>query len=699
MGSIQRSSCTSRKIAITSKAMNKDTAEVRKKAVRLFSYLKDVTRLRTAVVRDLSAYESVLWFNDVPREPGCFTVAWGAQREETEMWLEVEKHDEPRLPAIPEVCRLWVDLSDLQSDDAEPRLREQISAPTESPVAGRTESEEEETESLKLADRPNVRAQWAKYVEERWKPWAERHRSWRKIQQVYGRLFTMYQQQKRLGEAFELVLGLGLLSWTTPSAQRVRRHLLVGQANLSFDANRGTISVQAASDGVKLTLETDMLEPAESPPAEQQLAIDAALQAISESPWEKPTVEQVIRSWVYALDSRAEYQDELQPPSDVSCQPTVVFAPALILRKRSSQNLIRLVDEIIRNINSGGAVPIGIQRLCEIIDDREISRCEAESDNPKIGDVDNEVYFPLLANEEQRQIVGRLRNAPGVVVQGPPGTGKSHTIANLICHLLANGQRVLVASQTPRALKVLKDKIPKQLSALAVSLLGNDAFALKDLEDSVLGITERHYAWNSVRNAQEIKELESNLADCRRKIANIERLLRELREKESYEHRVADGAYSGTAISISKRVAQEAAQHDWFPDQLREDTKIPFNAEAFGRLLHAYRHLTPARLAELRHLVVASTRLPDTEVFLQMIGAERRAQELCKKHAVRAERPSLRVLSQARAGDRTALARALVELRSALVALRRRPFDRQSRLRHPIRSGSSLARIERGNGH
>ncbi|MGE5599552.1 MAG: hypothetical protein ACM3XS_09250 [Bacteroidota bacterium] len=25
-------------------------------------------------------------------------------------------------------------------------------------------------------------------------------------------------------------------------------------------------------------------------------------------------------------------------------------------------------------------------------------------------------------------------------MQGPPGTGKSHTIANLICHLLATGQ-------------------------------------------------------------------------------------------------------------------------------------------------------------------------------------------------------------------------------------------------------------------
>src|SRR4029077_4857152 len=103
--------------------------------------------------------------------------------------------------------------------------------------------------------------------------------------------------------------------------------------------------------GVKLILETDMLEPAERPPVEQQLAIEAALQPATESPWENPAVEPVIRSWVHALDSRAEYRDGLHPPADASREPIAVFAPALILRKRTSRNLIRLLDEIIRNIN------------------------------------------------------------------------------------------------------------------------------------------------------------------------------------------------------------------------------------------------------------------------------------------------------------------------------------------------------------
>ena len=50
-----------------------------------------------------------------------------------------------------------------------------------------------------------------------------------------------------------------------------------------------------------------------------------------------------------------------------------------------------------------------------------------------------EIYFPLPANREQRRIVEAISHRRGVLVQGPPGTGKSHTIANLVCHLLLVG--------------------------------------------------------------------------------------------------------------------------------------------------------------------------------------------------------------------------------------------------------------------
>ena len=92
------------------------------------------------------------------------------------------------------------------------------------------------------------------------------------------------------------------------------------------------------------------------------------------------------------------------------------------------------------------------------------------------------------------------------MVQGPPGTGKSHTIPNLVCSLLGGGKRVLVTSQTPRALKVLKGMIPKEMAALCVSLLGNDSTALKELEDSVYGITTSNMIGTPQRIRRKLKD-------------------------------------------------------------------------------------------------------------------------------------------------------------------------------------------------
>ena len=75
-------------------------AELRDKGIRLFTFLKEFVQLRWVLIRDCSNYESVLWFHEVPREPPCFSIAWGAPREDDDVWLEVRKESEPPLPAI-----------------------------------------------------------------------------------------------------------------------------------------------------------------------------------------------------------------------------------------------------------------------------------------------------------------------------------------------------------------------------------------------------------------------------------------------------------------------------------------------------------------------------------------------------------------------------------------------------------------------
>src|SRR5947207_2363118 len=222
---------------------------------------------------------------------------------------------------------------------------------------------------VELSQKPDVRAKWQEYLTTRWEAWAKEHRRWKSVQQVYGNLFSIYQQQKRLGESFELRIGLGLLSWQTPTGERIYRHIIAGQANINFDANRGVISVSAAAEGIKLTLEHDMLDPSQLPTPEQHLAVEHGVQENAETPWDQNLIEPLLRRWVYAMNERGRYDSSLQPPPTASSIPQVTFAPALILRRRTARTLVKLLGDIAKNIAQDGKIPFGVQRLCRIVDD------------------------------------------------------------------------------------------------------------------------------------------------------------------------------------------------------------------------------------------------------------------------------------------------------------------------------------------
>src|SRR4029077_13946854 len=106
-----------------------------------------------------------------------------------------------------------------------------------------------EAPPLLLRDRPHVRAAYDEYVHKEWEPWARRDRPLQRAQRIYTDLFRLHQSQQRLGEAYDVVMGIRHLAWRTPAGRSIRRHLVVAQTDVRFDADRGVISVTAAVDG------------------------------------------------------------------------------------------------------------------------------------------------------------------------------------------------------------------------------------------------------------------------------------------------------------------------------------------------------------------------------------------------------------------------------------------------------------------
>ena len=125
----------------------------------------------------------------------------------------------------------------------------------------------------------------------------------------------------------------------------------------------------------------------------------------------------------------------------------------------------------------------------------------------------DEVVYPFPSNAAQRQVADALDKHEIVVVQGPPGNGKSLTIANLVAHLVAQGQRVLVSSHKTQALTVVRDKLNDTGQRfLFASLIGDGAAAKRELQKQIQDVRAFAAQANPTTLRRQLAEVESRRA-------------------------------------------------------------------------------------------------------------------------------------------------------------------------------------------
>ncbi|MBL8964363.1 MAG: AAA family ATPase [Phycisphaeraceae bacterium] len=474
-----------------------------------------------------------------------------------------------------------------------------------------------------LENHPEVAVALNDYMQASWNLWAEKHAAWVDFQEnVYSPLFVIHRDLKRLGEEFELVLGLGCLTWRTPNGQQARRHLIAAQVALEFDPAGGVFTLRPGSDGAKLALEVDMLDPSEQPTVVQMDVVRSDMAKADDDPWDFDPIDSALRGFAQAIKEDGTYDPTAYEAKGMEKLPQVAFAPALLLRRRTSRGLLLAFEAIIEQLQKGEEIPPGVKRLTKA------AAGEPQGDTPRAPSNilphtgATRVYFPLPANEDQRQIVERLDSRHGVLVQGPPGTGKSHTIANLICHLLASGERVLITAQTPRALQVLRDKLPVDIRPLCLSVLGNDKAAQDNVEDSVRNITDRADTWNNALTAEEIRKAEAELDRLTQRETTLEREVRTFREAEIHEHTIGEGAYTGTAQSIAGRVRQDAPRFAWLTDCAEPDATAPVTSDDLTAYRDGMIRVSPQRTAEVEQRRPArGSELPADDTLVRLIRA------------------------------------------------------------------------------
>ena len=579
---------------------------IRDRAKSLFGFLKALCQSRSKAIYDLDSYDRILWLGDIPSKPGCISITnhIGEESEDVDTWISIKKPKLRSYPKPPSELEPW--LYPEQLDDSTndiPDLRERIIVPhpeVETEDGEKDDSEYEELDIRTLENNPHIKDLHDEYVENKWWPWRDEDLEIRPVQDIYDSLFFIYQRQQATGEQYEIVLGYGLLEWKI-NRRNIYRHIIACQVDVKFDSRKGELTVEPASEGLRTKIEDEFIPPNARPDIEVVENINNQLLEADEDFWHAPTVRIATEQWGNELSGSSIIVKSIKKPDrDTREQPRVSFSPALILRRRTDRALIQMFDQILNELRTGNEIPPAVTRYLTVgnepaSDDVDQEEEQTGSASPAFTELDEEIYFPLEANSEQAKIINRLSSSDGVLVQGPPGTGKSHTIVNLICHLLAMKQRVLVTSQAPRALKVLRDFIKEDVPSvapLAVVQLGADRESIEAMEQSVTGITGRQNDWDPEEYARSIRNNEETLDEVRRDQAQILQRLFELRQGESHTYERVFSRYSGTHAQIATSIKQDSEHYDWFQDEIEldiaagtEEIPAPLNSDEATELI------------------------------------------------------------------------------------------------------------------
>lgn len=531
-------------------------------AKQIFEYLYAVKNVTTPPIRDFEEYEFHKFLDDLPSGEGCYLYGSGNSQE---AWLEVHKQQFELPPKPSEELRRW-----LKTNYTDERIQPQTHELLEFPTANET-GEEIIIKTKFTDDQDRVRQyqQW----EEKWKGWARETRRRKKIQELYSFFFTLNLKIERESESIELAIGHGLVKWKQ-GEEFVNHPLLVTKMELSFHAKEGMAYIKPTSTGT--VLETEMISNLDIPNIQAITRLKKRIDDYDLDPLEKEATEAICKEFIHTLDPQGLF---LESQSEAKGTPVVVSKTVLFLRRRSGQLVKEDLYEAVNKINEGFEVPKTIQNIVQL----ETQNSENDSQvNTTWKSVNDELLFPLPANEDQKEIARRLAKNFGVVVQGPPGTGKSHTIANLISHLLAHGKKVLVTSQKERPLRVLAEKLPVEIRSLCVSVLGGDSKSISEVENSIRSLTDKMSSLDGDILSKEIEQIGQQLKSVRTEIAAKKTELNKAAQlqmtKLIWNNRLL------SPIDAAKKVEDERKEFGWIPDRIPMNYSFPLSDENFRTL-------------------------------------------------------------------------------------------------------------------
>ena len=593
------------------------TIDPRGLLTRLFEYIGEQLKDIDPQAFQLLKHNGFLKFQkDIAGLPG---VQCDVRQEGDHVWLQVDRLEADNPPRITDSQKEFFEVS---SDPfgAKPSLqgtavRRRINSLTQG-------KSEQEKVSIDAQLRATAERALNTYTD-LWTAWAEGEKPRRLAINLYGDLFALKHQieAQETAKPTELVWGIGIAVWTlkAPDGELFPFSYPILTQRLEIALEEKTMALLVRPRATDARTEFDAFVACQIQGA-SEVEKSCRSQLVGNrmrvvTPFDPGSYSDILKLAASNLDSKGTYKEISTTRETVpeAADSLVITDAWVLLARPKAQNF--LVEDLARlqaKLDQGCEIPDGPLALVsppsgtpvefEPIHYRGISsRGEAPA-----GSKAPELFFPLPYNAEQVTIVQRLERAAGVTVQGPPGTGKTHTIANIICHYLAMGRRILVTSRGEPALRVLQSKIPEEVQPLTVALLTNDREGMRQFQASIEAIQHQVSQLDPHQTQQAIDDRLYEIDRVHGELAQIDSRVDEIALSQLSEIEV-DGVPM-RAQKLAELVVSGKEAHQWFDDALNLDSEHspPLSLEEAAQLRASRRRLQ----ADLKYI---GARIPSAE--------------------------------------------------------------------------------------
>jgi very-short-patch-repair endonuclease len=561
-------------------------AVVKDRGVALVRYLLAVRALLEKPSRTVPATD-VFWVDDLPDHPLC---AVGPDRPGGS-WLRIGRPGSPPLPRLPAILAPYVVWD--ATPGATPTLVEHADEALPEPVA----------------------AEFTRWYEGEWRDWAAAARTAEAVRRLHDRLYDLRYRLDIDAARLELVWGHLVLA-ASVSGERVHYPLIATPVAIEYDPESTTVTVTPQGPP---RLQPDALAGLDDRRVTDLLELGGTGDQVEVEPFD----DEERRLFGQRAMRRLGLDPVLCRSGEGAVAPYVHDTGVLFVRPR--QRMVRRFLERMRERLSA-ADPSAVGALASVLA-YEPSRLRMPDDATEAWQrTADRLLMPMATNEAQESIARRLAAHRSVAVQGPPGTGKTHTIRNLICHLIAHGRRVLVLAQKEDPLRVLRDGLPEEIQPLCLAILGRSVDQLVQLQTAARELSDRAATLDRAHETERVDLLTAQINRAQADLARVQEELRTAAERDSVTYELDGAAVPASAVGQWLRRHESTAGS--IPDPVAPGTDPPLSAAEFADLADLARCLPPAdRAAAVRDLPPVA-KLPSGETLAARRDALRDARKV-----------------------------------------------------------------------